>query len=434
MISTQETIDEAELDRFQEAAFRYFLESVNPDNGLVADTQREDAPCSIAVVGFALSCYPIGVSRGWMTRDHAAQLTLAALRFFADSTQSAESDATGYQGFYYHFLDMKSGRRVWECELSLIDSALLLAGVVAAATWCDRNHDVDTEIRGLADILYRRANWQWACDECQTVRQGWTPTSGFFHYDWEGYSEAAILYVLAAASPSYPLGAASFEAWTLTYQWEETYGIECLYAGPLFIHLFSHAWIDFRGIRDGFARQHHTDYFINTASAIRLQREYSRINPNDFAGYDEFGWGLSACDGPSGITEEKSGRSTYHLGYSERGVPFGPDDGTRVPWVGLACLPFEPRLAEANHRTLCQRYPAVADECRFFGSFNPSLPGGSGERPECWVSPNVYGLDQGLIVMMVENYRTGAPWKLMRSSPIIRNGLKACGFRGGWLE
>lgn len=281
-------MNEAELDRFQKAAFRYFLDTVNPDNGLVRDTQHENAPCSIAVVGFALSCYPIGVARGWLDRDHAAQLTLSTLRFFAGSTQSTEPDATGYQGFYYHFLDMQSGRRVWECELSLIDSALLLAGIVSAATWCDRDDAVDIEIRQLADLLYRRANWQWACDERRTVRQGWTPTAGFFHYDWEGYSEAAVLYVLAAASPSYPLGARSFDAWTVTYQWEETYGIECLYAGPLFIHLFSHAWIDFRGIRDGFARQHDTDYFINTASAIRLQRQYSRINPHDFIGYDEF--------------------------------------------------------------------------------------------------------------------------------------------------
>lgn len=429
----QAGIDDAELDRFQEAAFRYFLDMVNPENGLVADTQRDGAPCSIAVVGFALSCYPIGVSRGWISRDHAAQLTLTALRFFANSAQGTQADATGYQGFYYHFLDMKTGRRVWECELSLIDSALLLAGVVAAGTWCDRNDDVDTEIRRLADILYRRADWQWACDEYRTVRQGWTPTAGFFHYDWEGYSEAAILYVLAAASPSYPLAARSFAAWTRTYQWEETYGIECLYAGPLFIHLFSHAWIDFRGIRDGFGRQHGTDYFINTASAIRQQREYCRINPNEFVGYDEFVWGLSACDGPWGLMEEKSGRSTFHVGYSERGVPFGPDDGTLVPWAGLACLPFEPQLAGVNHRTICRRYPDLTLEGRFFGSFNPSLPG-TDDRPEGWVSANIYGLDQGLIVMMVENYRTGDPWKLMRSSSIIRDGLTACGFRGGWLE
>ena len=251
MTGITDSISAAELERFQAAAFGYFLNTVNPANGLVQDTENPDSPCSIAAVGFALSCYPIAVARGWISRAQAVDLTLATLRFFAESPQSAEEDATGYQGFYYHFLDMQSGRRVWECELSLIDSALLRAGVVTAAAWYDRDDEPERDIRRLADLLYRRANWQWACDACRTLRQGWTPQAGFFHYDWEGYSEAAILYVLTAASPSYPLGRDSFEAWTVTYQWEQTYGIDCLYAGPLFIHLFSHAWIDFRGIRDG---------------------------------------------------------------------------------------------------------------------------------------------------------------------------------------
>ncbi len=433
MTGARATLDDAELDRFQRAAFEYFLNNVNPDNGLIPDTQRDGSPCSISVVGFVLSCYPVAVERGWIERAHAAKLTLAALRFFADSHQGPETDATGYQGFYYHFLDMKSGRRAWNCELSLIDSALLLAGVVAAGAWFDGADDTDTQIRRLAGDLYHRANWQWACDEQRTVRQGWTPETGFFHYDWEGYSEATILYVLAAASPGFPLGPESFKAWTRTYQWETTYGIECLYAGPLFIHLFSHAWIDFRGIQDGFAKQHGTDYFKNTAAAIRLQREYCRLNPGDFVGYDEIVWGLSACDGPSDMLVEESGRTTFHRGYAERGVPFGPDDGTLVPWAGLASLPFEPDLAAANHATVCSRYPQVASDHMFYGSYNPSLPGQTGDGPAGWVSPNIYGLDQGLVVLMIENYRTGAPWKLMRSCDIIRRGLRACGFTGGWL-
>jgi hypothetical protein len=242
--------DEALLDRLQHAAFGYFGQTMNPQNGLIADNTRADAPASIAAVGFALSAYPVGVERGWLDRTDAVQRTLVTLRFFMNSDQSGSPGATGFRGFYYHFLDMRSGTRAWLSELSLIDSALLIVGALTAASYFTATTPAEGEVRDLAEALYRRVDWRWAQSDGATVMQGWKPESGFLHYGWEGYSEAILLYVLGLGSPTHPLSKASFDAWTVTYQWENLYGRDILCAGPLFIHQFSHAWIDFRGIRD----------------------------------------------------------------------------------------------------------------------------------------------------------------------------------------
>ncbi len=209
--------DEALLDRFQRAGFEYFLEQFNPANGLVADTSRAGAPASIAVVGFALSCYPVGMERGWMARADAVARTLITLRFFWNGQQGEQPDATGYKGFFYHFLDMNTGRRVWQSELSLIDTTLLLAGMLTASMYFREHTSSENEIRQCADVIYRHIDWQWARGGATTARQGWKPESGFLHYGWEGYSEATILYVLGLASPSYALPDHSFQAWTATY-------------------------------------------------------------------------------------------------------------------------------------------------------------------------------------------------------------------------
>src|SRR5580693_6937753 len=266
--------DSALLDRLQRGAFSYITDYTDAETGLVADTSRADSPCSIAVVGFALSCYPIAVRNGWMSRAAAAQQTLKTLHSFWNSRQSDQPDATGYKGFYYHFLHMKTRRRVWQSELSLVDTTLLLAGVLMAGFYFDQGGD-EAEIRTLADALYRRVDWQWAQNGGSTVAQGWKPECGFLHYGWEGYSEATILYILGLAAPANPLPPDSYTAWTSTYQWENLYGHDCLYAGPLFIHQFAHCWIDFRGIRDRFMREKQSDYFQNSREATFIQREYA---------------------------------------------------------------------------------------------------------------------------------------------------------------
>ena len=424
--------DDDLLDRLQRAAFGYFLNAYNPANGLVADRSLAGSPCSIAVVGFALSAYPVAVERGWMTRDAAVERTLVTLRFFLNSPDSEAPDATGYKGFYYHFLDMQSGRRVWQSELSLIDTALLVAGILTASAYFTENTQSETEIRELAGALYRRVDWRWAQNGKATLSQGWKPECGFLHYGWEGYSEASILYVLAIASPTHSIPANSYSSWTATYQWENLYGRTFLYAGPLFIHQFSHAWIDFRSIQDRFMREKGSDYFENSRQAIYIQREYALRNPHEFRSYNESEncWGLSAGDGPTPGRLRIDGIQRRFFGYTARGVPYGPDDGTIAPSATLASIAFAPEMALAAIRHFCEHYPEVINEYRLPSGFNPTLVRNGSK---CWISEGYFGLDQGIVVLMIENYRSQLIWKLMRQCPFIGNGLRNADFRGGWL-
>jgi hypothetical protein len=266
-------------------------------------------------------------------------------------------------------------------------------------------------------------------NQSQTVAQGWKPECGFLQSAWEGYSEATILYVLGLASPSKPLPASSFHGWTATYQWENVFGYDYLYAGPIFIHLFSHAWIDFRGIQDAFMREKGSDYFENTRCAVCVHREYGARNPHGFVDYGPNFWGITAGDGPGNEELRESGRDRRFFGYTERGVPFGRDDGTIAPWAMLAALPFSPPDSIAAVRRLVDDYPKVLTGGRLASGFNPSLV-----DEGAWVSAGHYGLDQGILVMMIENFRSGFVWDLMRSCPHIEAGLQRATFEGGWLS
>ena len=374
----------------------------------------------------------MGDRRTWSTGDsrRRGRRTLVTLRFFWSSEQSNRPDATGHKGFFYHFLDLASGRRVWQSELSPIDTALLMAGMLTAASYFDASTPEETEIRALAEALYRRVDWEWALGGEATVRQGWKPESGYLHSGWGGYDEATILYVLGLGSPTHPLPDTSYLAWTSTYQWENIYDTDLLYGGPLFVHQFSHAWLDFAGIQDGFMREKGSDYFQNSQSATLVQREYAIRNPNGFAGYGMDCWGMSACDGPRRDGEASENRTARHFGYAARGVPFGPDDGTIAPSASLASLPFAPELSLRALRHLCTQYPDVVRDSRLPSGFNPTLTRRDGS---VWVSDGYFGLDQGIIVLMIENHRSGLIWKLMRACPHIRTGLLRAGFRGGWL-
>src|SRR5450631_2905349 len=250
-MSDENSVD-ATLEKLQHESFNYFLHETNPANGLVIDKNEANWPASIAATGLALAAYPVAVERGFMSRPAAGRRTLNTLRFFWNSPQNAEPDATGYKGFYYHFLDMETGRRAWQCELSTVDSAFLLAGMLTASMYFVGNSKDEAEIRELADKLYRRADWQWAQNQGETLTHGWKPESGFLPYRWEGYDEAMLLYMLGLGSPTYPLPESSYTAWCSTYEWKNCYGYDYLYAGSLFTHQFSHIWIDFRGIQDAF--------------------------------------------------------------------------------------------------------------------------------------------------------------------------------------
>ena len=422
-------LDEDLLDRLQRGAFGYFVDEANPTNGLVADTSRDGSPASIAVVGFALSVYVVAAERGWLRREDAAARVLATLRFFEGSAQGSAPNSTGHRGFYYHFLDRENGQRVRRCELSPIDTALLFAGVLTADVYFTADTSDEKEIRALARELYRRVDWDWARNGKATLAQGWKPECGFFHYGWEGYSEAALLYVLALASPTHPLRATSYAAWTRTFQWERIYGCDLLYAGPLFIHQFSHAWIDFRRIQDSFMREKGSDYFENTRRAVDVQREYARRDPREY-GYGTECWGLSAGDGPGLGTTRARGRERLVFEYTARGVPYGPDDGTIAPGAALASLPFAPTYALSAVRHLLELYPEWTGTWRLPSGINRAAPGA-----DCrgWISEGFFGLDQGLAVLMIENHRSGLIWRLMRGSSPFRTGLERAGFEGGWL-
>ena len=390
------------LDDLQADAFKYFVNEVNLKNGLVVDCTKAGWPSSIAAVGLALSVYPIGVERGLISREEALKRTLTTLRFFANSEHSTSGDATGYKGFYYHFLDMQTGRRVWECELSTIDSTFLLAGMLAAAAYFDWDSADENEIRSLADQLYRRADWKWAMNNVATVTHGWRPESGFLPYRWEGYDESLLLYVLGFGSPTYPLPVETYEARTAKCQWKEIYAYEYLYAGPLFTHQYSHIWLDFRGIQDAFMREHGLDYFENSRRATYVQQEYARRNPNEWEGYSEVCWGLTACEGPGPKELEIDGVKRVFFDYVARGVPDGPDDGTVAPWAVVASLPFAPEivLPALGHfrETEVGKHPYGLE-----ATFNTTFP--EDQCRECgWLSPWHYGINEGPIVAMIENH------------------------------
>ncbi len=423
---------EAMLDKLQQDAFGYFLHETNRANGLVADKTKPDAPASIAAVGFALAAYPVGVERSWMTRTEAAERTLAALRFFWTSPQGTAPDATGYNGFYYHFLDMKSGRRAGGCELSTIDTAFLLAGMLTAAIYFDQDRSDEREIRKLADALYRRANWQWARNGGATITHGWKPESGFLKYRWEGYDEALLAYVLGLGSPTYPLSLESYSAWTSTYEWKEIYGYEFLYGSSLFVHQFSHLWIDFRGLQDVFMRGKGIDYFENSRRATLVQQQYAVRNPLEFEGYGQHFWGLTASDGPGWTVRKVHGIERPFFDYAARGVPYGPDDGTIAPWAVLASLPFAPEIVVPTVLHIKAAYPQTMGKYCFKCSLNLTFSQES-QGKLGWTSQYHYGINLGPVVLMSENFRSGLLWRLMQRCPYLVTGLRRAGFVNGWL-
>ncbi|MER3547037.1 MAG: hypothetical protein C4338_05305 [Rhodanobacteraceae bacterium] len=436
-VERREHSDEAVLDDLQRKAFRFFELHVNPDTGLIPDSTQPESPSSIAAVGFALSCYPVAVERGWMSRKLALSHSLMAARFFDEADQSGAPDGVGYKGFFYHFLHADTGKRAWQSELSTIDTALLIAGFLLAAQYFSGSTTEERELRKRVQNIYARVDWRWAQNSESSITMGWKPESGFLPWRWFGYNEAMLLYVLALAAPRCAVGADAFDAWTSTYRWRRIYGHEVLYGGPLFLHQFSHIWLDLRGIRDAFMRERKTDYFENSRIATLIQREYAARNPRRFLGYEKNCWGFTASDGPGDgsvlIVKDAQGkkRRRRFYGYLARGAPFGPDDGTLSPWAAIASLPFAPDIVMDAVRSLEKLIGHSPKGFGFYASFNPSYPDGA--RGDGWFSPWHYALNQGPIVLMIENHRTGLIWKLMRECEPIRTGLQRAGFEGGWL-
>lgn len=428
---SKQTSESRLLRDVQRRAFAYFELETNPLNGLVCDKTAPDWPASIAATGLGLTCYPVAVENGWMSEQLAIERTLATLRFFRDSPQGTQPDATGHRGFYYHFLNMEDGSRAWHSELSSVDSAFLLAGMLAVAAYFGADTPAQREIRETADALYRRVDWTWMQTGGATICHGWRPESGFIPHHWEGFDEALLLYVLALGSPTHALSSEAYTAWATTYEWKRCYDIDYLYCGPLFTHQLSHAWLDFRGIQDDFLRSKRIDYFENSRRAALVQQRYAIDNPLGFKGYGRESWGITASDGPGPAVREIDGVQRQFYDYQGRGAPYGIDDGTLAPWAVVASLPFAPEivlptihhLAHTLHLHDPHRYG-------FKATFNPIYDSCSQAG---WVSPWHFGLNLGPIVLMIENHLSGMPWRIMRSSPPIAAGLRRAGFTNGWL-
>ena len=427
-----EPLSREALDTLQRDTFTYFKKETNPLNGLVPDSTRPGSHCSIAAVGLGLAAYPVAVERNFISREEAVDRVLTTLQFFWHSPQGTAPDATGYKGFYYHFLHMDSGRRAWNCELSTIDSTLLIAGALTVATYFDHETEQEQKIRTLANDLYLRMDWLWALNRDGKVSMGWKPECGFLPWCWEGYNESIILHVLGLASPTYPLPAETYQAFTSTYAWKEIYGREQLYAGPLFIHQLSHLWIDFRGIQDDFMRVKGIDYFENSRRATYTQQQYAIDNPHGFRAYSKNIWGITASDGPGPAVLNVDGISRDFFDYEARGIPNGPDDGTIAPWAAVASLPFAPEIVLPTLRYFNEAYPEMTSVYGFKCSFNPTFVAAD-PRGKGWISKGYYGLDQGPVVIMIENYLSGFLWNLIKKCPYVVSGLQRAGFRGGWL-
>jgi hypothetical protein len=436
------------LPELQERTFRFFWETTNPDNGLTPDRWPSGGFCSIASVGFALTAYPVGVERGWVSRDAAARRVLTTLRFFNDAPQgTAVGGVIGHKGFFYHFLDMKTGARFERTELSTVDTALLLAGALFCQSYFDRDDPAEAEIRRLAEALYAAADWPWMQQpphRSPAINMGWDPQTGFLDYSWHGYNEAMLVYILALGSPAHPVGPEAWTAWTRDYDrtWGKHFGPQDhLGFPPMFGHHYSHVWIDFRGIADPYMARRGIDYFENSRRATYAQRGYAIANPDRWKGYGPDVWGLTACDGPADVFHVYAGKRRRFRTYSARG-PRQFDDGTIAPTAAVGSLPFAPEIVVPCALEMRRRYGEhIYGRYGFIDAFNPSFdfddaPPAVGERIPGfgWVGPDYIGIDQGPILTMIENWRTGMVWRVMRTNPHIRRGLTRAGFTGGWLS
>jgi hypothetical protein len=358
------------------------------------------------------------------------------LSFYWNGRQSPDATgARGYNGFFYHFLTYNNGVRFNDVELSSIDTALLLAGVLFCQSYFDNDTPAERFIRAYADSLYRRVNWRWLEKSGHLIGHGWSPEQGLFTQGWDGYSEAMILYILALGSPTFPLSDSAWIEWTKTYKWGNFSGYECVNFPPLFGHQYSHCWIDFRNIKDPYMKKKGIDYFENSRRATYGQREYGKKNPEQWKDYSDNIWGWSACDGPVYAVMHVNGKQRQFWQYNARGVSFDyvADDGTIAPTAAGGSLMFAPEICLPTLKTMKEKYGELLyRRYGFVDAFNPTLV--SKEFPHGWFNNDYLGIDQGPILIAIENLQTELVWKSMRKNPYIVQGLRRAGFIGGWLD
>ena len=415
------------LDSLQYKSFLYFLNEINPENGLVRDRSTKDSPASIAAVGFAFPIWAVGAEHGWFSRKEAASITLTSMKFFMNCIRSTSPDATGFNGFYYHFLEMKTGKRTWNCELSSIDTGLLIAGIRFAAQYYNQNSVEEIEIRQLADSLTYRVKWDWftlpdSGRFASTLSLGWRPEQGFSKIGWVGYNEALIMYIIAAGS-GYKGAYKAYQKWLSFYDWRNPYpDIEFVSFPPLFGNHYSHAFIDFRGLADEYMQEKGLDYFENARRATIVQQRYAIENPMNWTGYDSLTWGLTACDGPGASFNTNNRKFQY---YSARGTS-GPDlvqndDGTISPTAAAGSIVFAPEIVIPTLESMYIKYgpEGLWGKYGFYDAFNPTAN---------WYGKDYIAINQAPIILMIEYYKTGMIWEYMKKDPIVQKGLKVLKF------
>jgi len=418
--------DEKLLDSIQYRSFLYFINESDHKTGLVKDRSASWAPASIAAIGFALPSYAVGVERKWISRDEAAKITLITLVFFLNSVQSTDTNATGYKGFYYHFLRINSGTREWNCELSTVDTGLLMMGIIFARNYYNLDNETENKIRSHAEKLLERLDWDFFemppnSKYANSISMGWDPKDGMHQMGWAGYNEALFLYILAAGSGMENVDAA-YNSWLASYDWRTPYpNLSHVAFPPLFGHQFSQTFIDFRGLVDKYMKEKGIDYFENSRRATLVQRRYAIDNPYNWAGYDSLCWGISASDGP---TEKYNFDDKKFLGYAGRGTS-GPDlnyfdDGTIAPYAAISSIVFAPEIVLPTINNFNEKY---ADKLwgpyGYLDSFNPTLN---------WFNKEYIGIDQGPLLLMIENFRSGLVWNYVMKDSVIQRGLMRLGF------
>ncbi|MFA5163992.1 MAG: glucoamylase family protein [Candidatus Omnitrophota bacterium] len=380
------------VDKIEKDTFRYFWENADPDTGLIADNASAGAPCSIAATGFGLAVICIGHSRGWITYDEAYNRVFRTLKTFRNTLKNEH-------GFYYHFVDMKTGRRVWKSELSSIDSAIFFAGALFAAQYFK-----GTELERLANSLYLRADWKWMTNGTSLLCMGWTPENGFLGSYWDWYNEGLIAYILAIGSPTYPIPAECWKAWRKPVGEYGGYKVVYSFFGSLFTYQFAHAWVDFRNIEDN-----GINYWQNSINAVHANRKFCIDNARSHKGYGEDGWGLTAGDGPGG-----------YKGYGAMPAEKLIQDGTINPYGMAASMPFVPELSLKSLKKIYDRHgSSVYGEYGFKAGYNID---------KNWFSSNYIGIDQGVTVLMIENYRTGMVWENFMRNQCVKSWMELCGF------
>lgn len=441
--------------------FAYFWDTTDTKRCLAPDRWPSNPLSSIAATGFALTAYGIGAERGYVSRGDAAARTRECLRFYWSAPQGpGAAGVSGYKGFFYHFLRNDDGTRFRNTELSTVDTTLLLGGILFAQSYFDRSNPVEAEIRDLAEKIYGRVDWTWAqrnrtgtqaknLRNSRGITMGWRPERGWEPHDWVGYDEGMLVYVLALGSPTHPVGKDAWDkGWAvkLKEKWGTFQGQQHLQFEPLFGHQYSHVWVDFRGIREPFIASKGIDYFENSRRATLAQRGYGIANPNRWTGYGADSWGWTASDGPINLRDKLSvdGTRRNFMTYAARGVSAirVVDDGTIAPTAAGGSIPFAPEVTIPALMAMRARHgDRLYTRYGFKDAYNPSYtfvdPGsrtGTVDPVHGWYAADHLGIDQGPILTMLENHRSGLIWRTMRKNPHIARGLKRIGFQGGWLD